>query len=280
MITVEITKILDHIQALRQKGSAIVVAGVGSGITAKAASNGGADILATYNTAVYRMQGLPTGMAFLPYDDCNELSFSVAPQVLAGAGNTPVIIGLGAHDPRRNLDILLDRVQSQGLAGVTNEPFIGMYEGDIRRQMEACGLGFNRELELLEKAAKKGMLTLGYVFEADEAIRLVMSGVHIICAMVGGVTSGRCAGGAKTISLEDAASIIREIVQAVSHANDTIPVLIHGGPLNDVESVSRVLARTGAAGYVSGSTGERIPTEVAVKGAIEAFKEIRTGYSE
>ena len=45
---------------------------VGCGLTAKAACSGAADIIAVYNTAVYRVRGLPTSLAFLPYDDTNE----------------------------------------------------------------------------------------------------------------------------------------------------------------------------------------------------------------
>ena len=57
---------------VRQAGKPIIAAGVGSGLTAKGAVMGGADLLAVYNTAVYRIQGLPTALAFLPYDDANE----------------------------------------------------------------------------------------------------------------------------------------------------------------------------------------------------------------
>lgn len=272
-----IDAILGCLKELRKKGENIVIAGVGSGITAKAASKGGADILATYNTAAYRIQGIPTGMAFLPYDDCNELAFKLAPEILAASGNTPVIIGLGAHDPRKSIDYLLSRAQSVGVTGVTNEPFIGIYEGDIKKQMDAAGIGFEREVSLLKEAVKRGLLTLGYAFNAEEATILAAAGVHIIGAMVGGVTSGGAAGGAETVTLDYAAKIINEIVEAASKENPHIPVLTHGGPLRDTDTVSYILNNTGASGYITGSTGERIPVEIAVKDTIASFKSLKKG---
>ncbi|MDR1510963.1 MAG: phosphoenolpyruvate hydrolase family protein, partial [Synergistaceae bacterium] len=77
---------------------------------------------------------------------------------------------------------------------------------------------------------------------------------------------------------EEAAEGIREIVRAVESEDRAIPVLVHGGPLNDVGTVGKVLDSTGAAGYVTGSTGERLPTEEAVKLAVEAFKKIKLRY--
>ena len=258
-----------------QHGGTLVVAGVGSGITARGARLGGADLLATYNTAVYRIQGLPTAMAFLPYDDCNTLAFAALPQVLAAAGETPVLLGIGAHDPRKNLEQLVEQARACGAAGVTNEPFIGMYEGDIRRQMEAAGLGFSREVDLIRAAAKADMLTLAYVFTPEEAVEMAYAGADMIGAMVGGVTSGGAAGGAETVGLEEAVEVTERINAALKRAGRACPVLVHGGPLNDVAPVQHVLNVTEAVGYVTGSTGERLPTEQAVKDKISSFKSIR-----
>ena len=256
-------------------GEPLIVAGVGCGLTARGAAAGGADLLCTYNTAVYRIHGVPTAMAFLPYDDCNQLTFNVAGQVIAAAGQTPVALGLGAHDPRRNLERMVENAMRIGAVGLANEPFIGMYSGDLRRQMDAVGLGFSRELELINTASRKGLLTLGYVFNAEEAVQMADAGVDLIGAMVGGVTSGGTAGGAKTIDLSEAIRITEQIITALDQTGRRIPVLAHGGPLNDVKPVAEVFNATRAMGYVTGSTGERVPTENAVCEKIQEFKAIR-----
>ena len=92
-----------YISRLRNE-DCVVVAGVGCGLTAKAAVRGGADILGVYNTAVYRIQGVPTAMAFLPYDDCNALTLAHAPQVIAVAGDKPVVLGFCPRS-RRSLTV-------------------------------------------------------------------------------------------------------------------------------------------------------------------------------
>ena len=78
----------------------VIMAGVGSGLTAAGAARGGAHLIAAYSTAVYRCRGLPSVLSFLPYDNANDLAFSVAADVIAQAGDCPVILGLGVHDPR------------------------------------------------------------------------------------------------------------------------------------------------------------------------------------
>ena len=258
------------------EGEPFVVAGVGSGITAKGAAAGGADVLAVYNTAVYRILGLPTSLAFLPYDDCNALTLEAAPQVLAQAGNTPVLLGFGVHDPRRKIDELLDHAQRLGAAGVTAEPFIGIYSEDIKAQLEAAGLGFSREVAFIEAAVRQGMLALGWAFTGDEARQMATAGAQLVGAMVG-VTAGGSAGGAAVTSKEETYDKISSMVRAAKSANPECLVLGHGGPLNDRESVAEAIDKTGMDGYVTGSTGERVPVEKAVAEAIRAFKSIRGG---
>jgi uncharacterized protein (UPF0261 family) len=125
---------------------ALLAVGVGSGLTAAGAVAGGADLLACYSTACYRVMGLSSTLAFLPYDDANELVTSVLPEVLNAAGTVPVVAGVGVHDPRVNVQRRIDELAAQGVAGVTNEPFVGIYEGDLRDQLEAAGLGYERNL--------------------------------------------------------------------------------------------------------------------------------------
>jgi len=266
--------LLTLIHATRQSGSPLLVAGVGSGLTAKGAAAGGADLLAVYSTAVYRIRGLPTALAFLPYDDANALALEAAPEVIAAAGRVPVLLGFGAHDPRRSISQLIDRAEELGAVGVTNEPFLGIYGHDIAVQLEAAGLGFSREVELLRLAARRGQLTLGWAFTPEEAVKLAEAGVAMIGAMVG-VTAGGPAGGATVIALDEAIRAIEAIVRAARRVKEDIVVLGHGGPFNDPPSVSMLLSRVAVDGYVTGSTGERIPVEKGVAEAIRSFKSVR-----
>ncbi len=255
-------------------GSPIIVAGVGSGLTAKAARAGAADMIAVYSTAVYRIRGLPTSLAFLPYDDANALTLSVLPEILANVRDVPVLAGFGAHDPRMPVDRMLDQAQALGVDGVTNEPFAGIYGEDLSAQLETAGIGFTREVELIEQAAERGMLTLGWAFNPTEAKRMVAAGARFIGAMIG-VTAGGQTGGQAITPLEAAAEAIEAMVLAAKQADKNAMVLGHGGPLNDPKSVQRVLELSGADGYVTGSTGERIPVEVGIADTIKQYKSLK-----
>lgn len=264
---------LKRLRTTLDAGSPIIVAGVGSGLTAAGAVAGGADLLAVYNTAVYRIQGLPTALAFLPYDRANALTLQVAPQILANAGGVPVLVGLGAHDPRVTIDQLLDQVAALGAAGVTNEPFLGIYGNDLKTQLDAAGLGFSREVALIRRAVERGMWALGWAFSTEEAGMMAEAGAHLVGAMVG-VTSDGPAGGAAITSLDQAIEQIEAMATAAGSVREDVIVLAHGGPLNDAASVAEVLRRTRARGYVTGSTGERMPVVEGVAQAIRSFKSL------
>ena len=75
----------------------LIIAGVGCGLTARGASEGGADLLAVYNTAIYRIRNLPSILAFLPGDDPNALTRATAAEVVANAGDRPVLLGFAVR---------------------------------------------------------------------------------------------------------------------------------------------------------------------------------------
>jgi predicted TIM-barrel enzyme len=165
---------------------------------------------------------------------------------------------------------LLDKVESLEAAGVTNEPFLGMYSQDLQAQLESAGLGFSREVELVRKAVERGMLALGWAFTSDEATRMAETGAQFIGAMVG-VT----AGGAALTPMDVALKKVDAVARAVRGVRADAIVLAHGGPFNDPTSVALALERTLAEGYVTGSTGERIPVEKGVARTIREFKSAR-----
>ena len=166
-------------------GGPIVMAGVGSGLTVAGAASGGAHLIATYSTAVYRCRGLPSVLSFLPYDDANAIAFAVAGDVVEQARGRPVILGVGAHDPRRPLESLLDRVEEFGAAGVMNEPFVGISPAEIRADLEEAGLGFGRELALTERAAARGLIAFGWAFSPKRRRRSRGAGL---------ISSAQCSG--------------------------------------------------------------------------------------
>ena len=263
--------ILGRLRQRRASGEAIVVAGVGSGLTAAGAVAGGADLLACYGTAAYRILGVPTALAFLPYDDANRLTVDLLPPVVGRSGGVPVIAGLGAHDPRRPLEQLVASVVEVGALGVTNEPFCGIYGPELRRELDAAGFGFAREVKLLEVARERGLLTLGWAFDAAEVRALVAAGIDIVGAMAG-ITAAP-GGEAATAAVKRLGVMVR----AARRASPETIVLLHGGPLGEPGAVQSALWETGADGYATGSSAERTPVIAAVRDTVAAFRRLRTG---
>ena len=268
--------VLARLAARREAGQAIVVAGVGSGLTAAAAAAGGADLLACYGTAAYRILGVPTALAFLPYDDTNALTLDLLPPIVERAGATPVIAGLGAHDPRRSVERLVNAAIAGGASGLTNEPFAAIYGPGLRGELEAAGYGFGREVALLEAAARRALLTLGWAFDEEEVRRLLGAGVDIIGAMAG-ITQGHGAGDSPVEAADAAVARLASMAEVARSARADAIVLLHGGPLIDPASVDAALAETGADGYVTGSSAERTPVFAAVRDVVAGFAGLRVG---
>ena len=165
----------------------------------------------------------------------------------------------------------MDIVIKAGFSGVTNEPFVGLYGKYFADQLERAGLGFSREVELIRRARAKEIFTVAWAMSPEEAYQMAEAGADVIGAMIG-VTTGGMSGESEVISLEEAVEDVREMMAAARRANPAVMVLTHGGPFADVETAQYSITHSGAAGYASGSSGERIPTEEAVVGITREYK--------
>lgn len=251
----------------------IIGVGVGCGLTAAGAAAGGADLLACYSTAIYRAKGLPSALAFLPYDDPNDLVRVVLPEIVAAVQGVPVIAGVGAHDPRARLEALVAEMVALGASGVTNEPFVGIYDGDLRAQLEAAGLGYQRELDLARVAVDQGVSMLGWAWNAQEAAAMAATGASHVGLMLG-ITAGGRMGSRAAISQEESHDLLVGMNDAVRRENPSAVTLIHGGPLHSVEAVTAALTASGADGYLGGSALERVPVLDGLAAAVKEFKNI------
>ncbi|HWQ76362.1 MAG TPA: phosphoenolpyruvate hydrolase family protein [Syntrophomonas sp.] len=264
-------QVMERLQRQTDAGHPVLMFGAGTGLTAKCAEKGGADLIGVYSTAIYRMRGLPSLLAWMPYSNANEHLLNMAKEILPIVQTAPCIAGIGAHDPALDLDDFLDIVIKTGFSGVTNEPFVGLYGKYFADQLERAGLGFSREVELIRRARAKDIFTVAWAMSPEEAYQMAEAGADVIGAMIG-VTTGGMSGESEVISLEEAVEDVREMMAAARRANPAVLVLTHGGPFADVETAQYSITHSGAAGYASGSSGERIPTEEAVVGITREYK--------
>ena len=253
---------------------ALLMFGAGTGLTAKCADLGGADLVAVYSTAIFRMMGLPTLLAWMPYEDCNVCVKEMAQEIIPVVKTAPCIAGIGAHNPAINLERLMDEMMALGFSGITNEPFCGLYGEYFSKQLEAAGIGFSREAELIRTAHQKDIFTVAWAFDAEEARIMAEAGADVIGAIVG-VTSGGLTGAKEVMTLEKATGEVQKICLAARSVNPEVFVLTHGGPFADAPTAQYSVAHSDADGYASGSSGERMPTEQAVIAITKEYKSIK-----
>lgn len=253
---------------------ALLMFGAGTGLTAKCADLGGADLVAVYSTAIFRMMGLPTLLAWMPYEDCNVCVKEMAQEIIPVVKTAPCIAGIGAHNPAINLERLMDEMMALGFSGITNEPFCGLYGDYFSKQLEAAGIGFSREAGLIRTAHQKDIFTVAWAFDAEEARIMAEAGADVIGAIVG-VTSGGLTGAKEVMTLEKATEEVQKICLAARSVNPEVFVLTHGGPFADAPTAQYSVAHSDADGYASGSSGERMPTEQAVIAITKEYKSIK-----
>jgi predicted TIM-barrel enzyme len=261
-----------RIRATVDRGELIVGAGAGTGISAKSAEAGGADLIIIYNSGRYRMAGRGSLAGLLPYGDANAIVVDMAREVLPIVERTPVLAGVCGTDPFRRMPVFLDELVRLGFAGVQNFPTVGLFEGRFRANLEETGMGFGIEVEMIRTARGLGLLTAPYAFTEDEARAMAEAGADIVVAHMGLTTKGTI--GARTsMGLDDAARRVQAIRDAAVAVNPDVIVLCHGGPIGEPDDVRHVLAATtGVAGFFGASSVERLPTEVAIAETVRAFK--------
>lgn len=266
----------DRLRAIRERGEMLVIAGAGSGISAKAIEQGGADMLMVFNSGRYRMQGHGSLSGWLAFANANDVAREMGERdVLPVVNEVPVICSCFAQDVTKVISYHLDDVMSRGFSGINNFPTIGMVDGGFREQLELTGFGFDKEVEMIRLANEKDIFSIVYVFNAEESRKMAEAGADCIVAHVG-LTVGGTIGSTKALSIEESAKLTKEIMDAAKDVRNDILWLAHGGPLStpaDFEEFIQYLPEID--GFVGASSMERIPTEVAITSTVKEFKKIK-----
>lgn len=268
------TKVLTDLRAVIAAGTPIIGAGAGTGLSAKSVEAGGVDLIVIYNSGRFRMAGRGSLAGMMPYGDANAIVMDMAREVLPVVRHTPVIAGVCGTDPFRQMPVFLRQIKEIGFAGVQNFPSVGLIDGVYRQNLEETGMGYQLEVEMIRTARELDLLTIPYVFTAEEARAMTLAGADILVPHMGLTTNGTI-GAHTAISLDDAVERVRAMHDAAKEINPDVIVLCHGGPIAEPDDAAHVLQRVcGVAGFFGASSMERLPTEVAIKANMERFKEI------
>ncbi|MBC8406458.1 MAG: phosphoenolpyruvate hydrolase family protein [Planctomycetes bacterium] len=256
-------------------GLPIIGGGAGTGISAKSEEAGGIDLIIMSNSGRYRMAGRGSTAGLMPYGNANEIVKEMAYEVLPVVKHTPVLAGVCGTDPFMIPHLFLKELQELGFAGIQNFPTVGLFEGRIRDTLEETGMSYQLEVDIVEMAHDMDMLTTPYVFNTDEAKRMVEAGADIVVAHMGCTSGGTI--GAETVSPLDQCVIeIQKIVEVCKSIREDVICLCHGGPLAQPPDADYILQRVeGIDGFYGASSTERFPTEIAIRKQIETFKALR-----
>jgi predicted TIM-barrel enzyme len=259
-----------HDQAVA--GIPIIGGGAGTGITAKCEEAGGIDLIVIYNTGRYRMAGRVSITGLFAYGDANAIVMEMAGEVLPVVKHTPVLAGVNATYPFRLMPVFLKQVKEAGFSGVQNFPTVGLFDGIMRANMEATGLGYDKEVEMICLANEMDLLTTPYCFTEDEAQAMVKAGADMIVAHVG-LTTGGTIGAAAALTLDQAIDTTMRIADASRKIRKDILVICHGGPFDEPATVAEAMQRMpGINGFYGATSMERLPVERAIKDQVTKFK--------
>jgi len=273
--------VLKRLRETLAEGRPIIGAGAGTGISAKFAERGGADLILIYNSGRYRMNGYGSNAGLLPIGDANAIVMEMGERdVLPVVGETPVIAGVNGTDPTRLMPRFLDGVVQAGFSGVINFPSHGFIDGQYRQSLEETGFGYDKEVDMIRLANGKNIFTLSYCYDIDAVGEMTRAGADVVVAHMGLTTGGSIgATGSYTKSLDRCIELTGRMKELARSIREDVIVLTHGGPLETPKEVEIVMHATGTQGFIGASTMERLPTEVAIENTVRGFSQLRLGKS-
>ena len=269
-------QVLERLHRTLGEGRAIVGAGAGTGISAKFAERGGADLILIYNSGRYRMAGHGSNAGLLPIGDANAIVKEMGERdVLPVVKHTPVIAGVNGTDPTRVMSTFLRGLPPMGFSGVINFPSHGTIDGRWRESLEATGFGYDKEVDMIREAHAQDQFTLAYCYTVDEAARMAEANVDVVVAHMGlttGGSIGATAGFAR--SIDECVDLTTEMRDVARNVRPDVMVLSHGGPIETPDDAATIIQRAGVQGFIGASTMERLPVETAIADTVRGFTQI------
>lgn len=269
MMRAEILNRLGGVAASRD--AVLVGAAIGTGIMAQAAERGGADFLLALNAGRLRVMGAPSLSSMLPLRPSNAFVADFARNEILTQSTLPVLFGVNAMDPDLHLDRFLDDLADWGFAGVANFPTCIHYPPEVRDALARAKIGFARELSLVDGARQRDLIACIYVRTREQALLAADAGADLICLNVGW-NAGGAKGATAPMSIDGVKVMAHEIAGRIARRNPEAICLLEGGPIVNAAQLAEVSQETRIAGYVGGSTLDRLPLEDSVADRTQAFK--------
>ena len=264
--------ILRRLRAEINVGGHIIGAAVGSGMTAKLAAMGGADILLALSAGKYRIMGRSSLSSFFCYGNSNQMVMDMGKrEIFPVVQDVPLLFGLLASDPYVKLFDYLQEIKACGFAGIVNSPTLALVDGDFREALEEDGNSYDREVAAIRLAHQLELLTMAFVTTEEETGKMIEAGADIICFHMG-LTAGGLLGAKRHLSISEARCKAEKIFAMCKARNADILRFVYAGPANKLMDMQYLYRNTSCQGYIGGSTFDRIPMEESIYEAVSSFK--------
>ena len=271
------TEVLDRLNATLDQGQPLLAVGAGTGITAKFAEQGGADLIVIYNSGRYRMSGFGSCAGLLAYGDANAIVMEMGErEVLPVVEEVPVIAGVNGTDPTRRMSNFLKQVRDLGFDGVNNFPTVGVIDGKFRTTLEETGMGFYKEVETIQIARELDLFTIVYVFNPEESEAMARAGADVVIAHMH-TTVGGTIGADTAFGLKEVVPLVQEICDAATSINPEVLCMSHGGPIATAKEAHHITEHTSCVGFVGASSIERFACEASIPEVTRSFKDADYG---
>ena len=176
--------IVNRLQMEIEINGHIIGVAAGSGMTTRYSVKGGADFILALSAGKFRQTGRPSMASYLAYANSNDMVMDFATrELLTLMESTPILFGINATDPMIELPEYIEEIRKSGLSGLVNFPTVGLIDGRFRQALEAEGISYDGEVDAIRIASEKGMFTLAFVFDEEQAEKMIDAGADVvICA--------------------------------------------------------------------------------------------------
>lgn len=263
------TEVLARLRDELAQGRPIVGAGSSSGLIAKSAAAGGADLIIVYNTGRTRLMGLATNHLL---NHANPTTLAMYPEISNVVRDTPIIGGAEAQDPTywNDVDRLIDDYQAAGFDGLINFP-----TSFAQPDRDDVGLGLERDFDMVRRARERDYFTICYGYTERQIQGLAAAGADVVVPHAGWTTGGLTGAGASAMALEASCELVQKLIDIARAENPEVICLSHGGPLSSPEDLQRLYDTTDSQGFLGASSAERIPVERGVIETVEGFRAVQ-----
>ena len=223
------------------RAAPIIGAGAGTGLSAKCAEAGGADLIIIYNSGRYRMAGRGSLAGLLPYGDANAIVMDMAARGAAGRARHAGAGRRVRHRPvPAHAACSCASSSALGFAGVQNFPTVGLIDGDVpRRPRGDRAWATALEVEMIRQARELG--------PAHRAVRLrprtrrgamAEAGADVLVAAHGADHQGHDRRADRRMTLDERVERVQAMRDAAAAVNPDVIVLCHGGPIAEPEDAA------------------------------------------